>query len=153
MLLTASDSFDMSILVFGFRNNRIRNKQKPKAKIAAITRNRSRKFGKERLRVANTRHNPKLPRIPQRGVWQSGLVKLCILFFRTSAITDGYPWRASCSGAKRPAGSVTRVAIRWIALFGLFDFKKRRESISFHDRVIGAKRINLAPPAFCYEDK
>jgi hypothetical protein len=33
-------------------------------------------------------------------------------FVPTSAITDGCPWRASCTGAKRLTGSVTRVAIR-----------------------------------------
>jgi hypothetical protein len=46
-----------------------------------------------------------------------------IIYCRTSAITDGYPWRDSCQWSEaEPARGVTRVAIRWIALFGLFSF-------------------------------
>ena len=43
----------------------------------------------------------------------------------TSAITDGYPWRDLCQWSEaEPARSVTRVAIRWIALLALpFVFK------------------------------
>ena len=37
----------------------------------------------------------------------------------TSKLTYGYPWRASCRERSDQAGSVTRVAVRCSALFGL----------------------------------
>ncbi len=43
--------------------------------------------------------------------------------FRTSAITDTYPWRDTCQRSEaEPARSMTRVGVRWIALFAFYVF-------------------------------
>lgn len=51
-------------------------------------------------------------------------------FRRTSAITDTCPWRDPCRERSDQAWSVTRVGVRWIALFALFLFCKLLDKVN-----------------------
>jgi hypothetical protein len=78
------------------------------------------------LEVMPAPHGPIYPgRDPGKTEWQCVLILGVThgkeYFLRTSAITDGYPWRDPCQWSEaEPARSVTRVAIRCIALLAFF---------------------------------